>query len=161
MIAWMKAGPVELKPGTTTITFKMHSSVSHHGGLDCFCFTKKPFTPSGSRKPGEKLGLAEPGTWAFEPEEDEFSPAALLDLRSLNEKAAGESGFVQSTPAGDFALGNGQSVRFWSWRNDALRLAPLKIEIKAVQAHRVCLRPRPIHVRKELLVACVFGIVKG
>ena len=114
MIAWMKAGPVELKPGTATITFKMHSSVSHHGGLDCFCFTKKPFTPSGARKPGEKLGLAEPGTWAFEPEEDEFSPGALLDLRSLNEKAAGESGFVQRTPAGDFALGNGQSVRFWA-----------------------------------------------
>jgi hypothetical protein len=113
-IAWMKAGPVELKPGTVTITFKMHSGVSHHGGLDCFCFTTKAFSPSGARKPGEKLGLAEPGTWAFEPDEDEFSPGALLDLRSLNEKVAGESGFVQRTPAGDFALGNGQPVRFWA-----------------------------------------------
>jgi hypothetical protein len=113
-VAWMKAGPVELKAGTTTISFKMHSGNQHHGGLDCFCLTMKPFSPNGSRKPGEKLALAEPGTWAFEPDDDEFSPKALFDLRSLNEKQAGETGFVQRTPAGDFALGNGQPVRFWA-----------------------------------------------
>jgi len=113
-IAWMKAGPVELKPGTASISFKMHSGSNHHGGLDCFFLTTKPFTPSGSRKPGEKLGLADPGTWAFEPDEDDFNPKALLDLRPLNERVAGESGFVKSTPAGDFALGNGAPVRFWA-----------------------------------------------
>lgn len=113
-VAWFKVGAVELKPGTATVSFKMHSGNNHHGGLDCFCFTTKSFSPSGARKPGEKLGLAEPGTWAFEPDEDEFSPKALLDLRSLNEKAAGETGFVQRTPSGDFALGNGQPVRFWA-----------------------------------------------
>jgi hypothetical protein len=113
-VAWMKAGPVELKEGTSTISFKMHSGSNHHGGLDCFCLTTKTFTPNGSRKPGEKLGLADPGTWAFEPDEDEFSPKALLDLRSLNEKIAGESGFVRATPSGDFVLGNGQPVRFWA-----------------------------------------------
>ncbi|HVR83863.1 MAG TPA: hypothetical protein VMU54_06085, partial [Planctomycetota bacterium] len=113
-VAWMKVGPVELKPGTAIISFKMHSGPNHHGGLDCFCLTLKPFTPSGSRKPGEKLGLAGPGTWAFEPDEDEFSPKALLDLRSLNERVAGESGFIKSTPSGDFALGNGAPVRFWA-----------------------------------------------
>ncbi|HLY08794.1 MAG TPA: hypothetical protein VKW04_05725 [Planctomycetota bacterium] len=113
-VAWMKAGAVTLQPGTTTISFKMHSGNNHHGGLDCFCLTTKPFTPNGSRKPGTTLGLAEPGTWAFEPEEDEFSPKALLDLRSLNEKVAGESGFVKATPSGDFVLGGGQPVRFWA-----------------------------------------------
>jgi hypothetical protein len=113
-LAWMKVGPVELKSGTTTISFKMHSGPGHHGGLDCFCFTTKAFTPSGSRKPGEKLGLADPGTWAFEPDEDDFSPKALLDLRSLNEKVAGESGYVRTTPSGDFVLGSGQPVRFWA-----------------------------------------------
>jgi hypothetical protein len=113
-VSWMKAGPLELQPGTTTIAFKMHSGNSHHGGLDCFCLTTKPFTPNGARKPGAKLGLAEPGTWAFEPDEDEYSPKALLDLRGLNEKLAGETGFVQRTPGGDFALGNGRLVRFWA-----------------------------------------------
>lgn len=113
-LAWMKVGPVELKPGTATFSFKMHSGNNHHGGIDCFLLTTKPFSPNGARKPGEKLGLADPGTWAFEPDDDEFSPKALFDLRSLNEKVAGESGFVQRTPAGDFALGNGQPVRFWA-----------------------------------------------
>ena len=113
-IAWMNAGPVELQPGTVTITFKMHSGNMHHGGIDCFCLTTKPFTPNGARRPGQKLGLADPGTWAFEPDEDEFSPQALLDLRNLNEKQAGESGWVQRTPDGDFALGDGRPVRFWA-----------------------------------------------
>ena len=113
-VAWMKVGPVELKEGPATISFKMHSGNSHHGGLDCFMLTTKSFTPSGARRPGQKLGLADPGTWAFEPDDDEFSPKALLDLRGLNEKVAGETGFVQRTPSGDFALGNGQPVRFWA-----------------------------------------------
>lgn len=113
-VAWMKAGPVELKPGTVTISFKMHSANQHHGGIDCFCLTTKSFSPNGARKPGQKLGLAEPGTWAFEPDEDEFSPKALLDLRNLNEKVAGEKGWVQRTPDGDFALGDGKPVRFWA-----------------------------------------------
>lgn len=113
-VAWVKVGAIDLRPGNASISFKMHSGTSHHGGLDCFCLTTKPFTPNGARRPGEKLGLAEPGTWAFEPDDDEFSPKALLDLRSLNEKTAGESGFVQRTPGGDFLLGNGQPVRFWA-----------------------------------------------
>ncbi|HZT41206.1 MAG TPA: hypothetical protein VFA07_03410 [Chthonomonadaceae bacterium] len=55
------------------------------------------------------------GTWAFDPPKDSFGTNALLDLRSLNEKTAGESGFVKRTPDGrDFALGNGQPVRFWA-----------------------------------------------
>src|SRR4051794_33841214 len=63
---------------------------------------------------GTATGQQEEGTWAFAPPRDSFSPNALLDLRSLNEKTAGESGFVQRTPEGDFALGNGKPVRFWA-----------------------------------------------
>src|ERR1051326_2866708 len=59
-------------------------------------------------------GQQEEGKWAFAPGRDSFSPNALLDLRSLNEKTAGESGFVQRTAEGDFALGNGKPVRFWA-----------------------------------------------
>ena len=54
----------------------------------------------------------DPGAWAFQPARDEFRPDALLDLRSLNEKQAGESGFVKVDAAGDFLLGNGAPVRF-------------------------------------------------
>ncbi len=53
--------------------------------------------------------------WAFEPPRDEFSPESLLDLRYLNEKVAGESGYVTLSKDGnDFVLGNGKPARFWA-----------------------------------------------
>ncbi|HET6386187.1 MAG TPA: hypothetical protein VFJ58_22580 [Armatimonadota bacterium] len=63
----------------------------------------------------QSAGQAANGTWAFAPAPDTFSPGALLDLRSMNERVAGESGFVKRTPDGnDFELGNGKPVRFWA-----------------------------------------------
>ncbi|MCE0498614.1 MAG: hypothetical protein LV481_11780 [Methylacidiphilales bacterium] len=111
-IAWIKVGSVNLQAGQNTIAFKFHSANNNHGSLDCFLFTQAPFTPNGKLKPGQKLGTDEPGWWAFEPGPETFSKDALLDLRSLNEDEAGQSGFIQAD--GDcFKLGNGQSVRFW------------------------------------------------
>src|SRR5262249_17062219 len=124
------------------ISFKMHSGNHHHGAIDCFCLTTKTFTPNGARKPGQKLGLADPGTWAFEPDDDEFSPQALLDLRSLNEKVAGETGFVQRTPSGDFALGNGQPVRFWAVNSNG---GPSP-EIETIRRHARFLAKRGVNM---------------
>jgi hypothetical protein len=62
----------------------------------------------------------EDGRWAFQPPKDEFSPEALLDLRGLNEKVAGESGFVKRSPDGDgFVSGSGKPIRFWAVNDDA------------------------------------------
>ncbi|HEX3718636.1 MAG TPA: hypothetical protein VH595_11770 [Verrucomicrobiae bacterium] len=59
------------------------------------------------------------GRWAFQPSPDKFSPDALLDLRGLNEKVAGEHGFVtRSKDRNDFAFSDGTPVRFWAV-NDA------------------------------------------
>ncbi|HEY0009091.1 MAG TPA: hypothetical protein VGB55_10245, partial [Tepidisphaeraceae bacterium] len=53
-------------------------------------------------------------SWEFTPPVDRFERDVELDLRSLNEKIAGESGYVRRTADGrDFLLGNGQPVRFW------------------------------------------------
>jgi hypothetical protein len=60
-------------------------------------------------------------TWAFQPARDQFRPDALLDLRALNEKQAGESGFVKVDANGDFVLGNGDPVRFWAVNTNAGR----------------------------------------
>ena len=52
--------------------------------------------------------------WPFAYAADSFTNNALLDLRYLNEPAAGQSGFVKLTPDGNhFALGNGTPARFW------------------------------------------------
>lgn len=67
---------------------------------------------SASAQPQAQAWTPE-NTWAFNPAPDSFSPNALLDLRSLNEKTAGESGFVKVGPEGGFELGNGKPVRFW------------------------------------------------
>ncbi|RFO96225.1 hypothetical protein DIC66_14610 [Rhodoferax lacus] len=53
-------------------------------------------------------------TWAFSPPRDSFSADSLLDLRYLNEKLAGESGFVRSNPQGDLVLGDGKPLRLWA-----------------------------------------------
>jgi hypothetical protein len=117
-IAWIKVGSVNLRAGENTIAFRFHSANNNHGSLDCFLFTQASFTPNGKLKPGQKLGTDEPGWWAFEPGPENFSHEALLDLRSLNEAEAGQSGFVQAN--GDsFRLGNGQPVRFWAVNTSA------------------------------------------
>jgi hypothetical protein len=53
-------------------------------------------------------------TWPFNPAEDKFSEDALLDLRSMNERVAGETGLVQLSADGmSFVRGDGQVIRFW------------------------------------------------
>ena len=54
------------------------------------------------------------GTWPFLTSRDTFRADAPLDLRRLNERVAGESGFVHMDPDGEsFVLGNGSPIRFW------------------------------------------------
>ena len=58
-------------------------------------------------------------TWPFAHPADPFTDKAVLDLRYLNEKEAGESGFLKRTPDGNgFALGNGKPVRLWAVGSD-------------------------------------------
>ena len=54
------------------------------------------------------------GTWRFLPQRDAFRSDAYFDFRSLNEKVAGQSGFVRLAPDGEsFVLGDGTPARFW------------------------------------------------
>jgi hypothetical protein len=105
---------VPLRKGANRVSFKLRSANQHHGAIDCFLFTTGSFRPRGAERPGHKLGLAEKGMWAFEPDPDAFDAKAVLDLRGLNETTAGESGWVRRTPDGGFALGDGKPVRFWA-----------------------------------------------
>ncbi len=75
--------------------------------------------------PGQRAEPIGTGTWPFTYPADTSRPGALLDLRFLNEKIAGETGFVKLSPDGSgFALGSGQPVRFWSVGSDIYRKSP-------------------------------------
>ena len=65
-------------------------------------------------KAGPGKALPEQETWAFDPPRDEFSPEARFDLRSLNEKVAGQSGFrvrQQNSAGSGQPLPRGAQVR--------------------------------------------------
>ncbi|CAM5793190.1 hypothetical protein [Rhizobacter fulvus] len=64
------------------------------------------------------LRAQDAGTWEFDPPADTFDPAALLDLRRLNEPLAGATGFVRVGPDGSFVRGDGQPIRFWAVNTD-------------------------------------------
>jgi hypothetical protein len=65
------------------------------------------------------------GTWAFDYPSHPGSTRPLLDLRHLNEKEAGQSGFVRLTPDGNgFALGDGTPARFWAVGSEIYRNSP-------------------------------------
>ncbi len=114
-VAWIKAGALQLREGSNVLEVRFESSNNRHGGLDCLVLSRTPFFPQGSRKPGQKLGLADPGMWAFEPDRDSFSSEALLDLSELNEKPAGRNGRVRRSADGaDFVDGAGKPLRFWA-----------------------------------------------
>ena len=54
-------------------------------------------------------------TWPFNPGEDHYLASALLDLRGMNEKVAGENGFVKLSADGmSFVRGDGAPIRFWA-----------------------------------------------
>ena len=112
-LAWLNGGKAMLKAGTVNLSIKFDSTSNHHGALDCFVLAAKPFAPNGKTKPGAKLGGAEPGWWAFEPNQDELGAEALLNLRGLNEKRAGQSGPLKAQ-GDDITLGDGTPARFWA-----------------------------------------------
>lgn len=66
--------------------------------------------------------------WDFVYPGDKFTADALLDLRSLNEKTAGETGFVRLSSDGEsFVRGDGKPIRFWAVTSDVYRKTPAEM----------------------------------
>ncbi len=119
---WIYLGPVPLDAGKHTLRIELEGPTGG-GAIDCFLLVDGPFMPRGKLKPGEKSGQAMPGYFAWEPDADPLSDACPIDLRYLNEKQAGQSGFVHRD-GNSFALGDGQHVRFWMVQGDSLKDMP-------------------------------------
>lgn len=116
-LAWIKVGDVTLKQGANTLRFRMTSANNHHGMLDCFVLSTAAFQPDGILKPGETAKAATASAdkewFAFNPPPDSFADSAI-DLRWLNEKFAGEHGFIAAKGDEFVHSGNQQPVRFWA-----------------------------------------------
>jgi hypothetical protein len=118
-IAWCKVGKVALRAGENTIKFRMTSANNNHGYLDCFVFSAEPFQPRGIVKPDQlaadaaRLAEENKGWFLFDPKPDNFGESPI-DLRFLNEKFAGEHGFIAARDGRFVHSGNGEPVRFWA-----------------------------------------------
>ena len=120
---WYNAGALHLTADSHTIEFLLGGQVTGKGrfaALDCFVLTTGTFTPNSKYKPGEPapvptLDIPADKAWDFTPAADTFSPTAVLDLRYLNEKNAGDHGFIKLSADGNsFVRGDGQPIRFWA-----------------------------------------------
>ena len=114
-VNWVSLGTVRLAKGRHAFEIELTAPAGAEttACFDCFALSSVPFRPNGRLKPGQRLGRAEEGFFAYEPAADRFAADSLFDLRYLNEKVAGESGFLRRD-GNDIVLGNGKPVRFWA-----------------------------------------------
>ena len=131
-VAWHDAGTVDLSGGNHTIAFLLGGTTAkdRYAGIDCFLLTTGAFTPHGKFKPDEQppppITFHPGNTWDLNSDSDALDPTALLDLRYLNEKSAGEHGFVRLSADGNgFVRGDGTPLRFWCMAGAAKSEQPL------------------------------------
>lgn len=143
-VNWVLLGAVDLPMGPNKLEIEGQSDATAMA-FDCFLLTQKSFAPRGKLKPGEGYNVNEPGWFAWEPERDTGGEKAL-DLRFLNQKRAGDDGFVVRR-GDEFAFEKtGEPVRFWGVGANAAtndkegvkRLAKLlaSLGVNAVRTHR-------------------------
>ena len=153
-MTWFDLDSLTLTAGKHTLRFSLGGqtpNTKRFAAIDCFVLTAGDFAPNFQYKPGETpkdlIGDKPEATWAFDPERDEFSPTALLDLTFLNEKVAGEHGFITVSKDGnDFARGDGQSIRFWGGCDYAQRLANRKNDQEPLEHHARFLAKRGVNI---------------
>ncbi|HEX3698261.1 MAG TPA: hypothetical protein VH374_23015 [Polyangia bacterium] len=103
---------MSLKRGKHTLRIELLESKGA-SAFDCFLLTSVGFVPRGKLKPGEKVGVAPDGWFPFEPDLDPFG-VSPLDLRWMNEKRAGDGGFIKVKGESFIHEKTGQPVRFWA-----------------------------------------------
>jgi hypothetical protein len=118
-LAWSEVGKFPLQAGANTLRFVTDSANNNHGAIDCFVFTNEPFVPNGAFKPDQlaeqmkKVAAENQGWVSWNPAPDDFKPSPI-DLRFLNEKFAGENGFIQVRGEQFVHQKGNKPVRFWA-----------------------------------------------
>jgi hypothetical protein len=107
---WTNAGTVQLEAGRNR--FRIESTANDGPiAFDCFLITNGPFAARGLAKPDERLTSNESGWFAWDPPADAAN--SPIDLRSLNEKVAGENGRILARGGRFVHETTGKPVRFW------------------------------------------------
>lgn len=129
-LAWVKGPEVELAQGEHRLKIAIQPGAEKKGwgAVDCFVLARQgfEFRPRMFYKPDEKVQAASEidpaNTWAFPLTRDPFAESPI-DLRYLNEKEAGEHGFIRLSKDGNHLLrGDGEPIRFWSGTDYAWRI---------------------------------------
>jgi len=112
VVNWVDLGWVKLHAGARTLRIEL-SEATETVAFDCFLLTTGPFVARGKLRPGETYEVAPKGWFTFDPDFDSFGGTAL-DLRGLNERFAGEGGFIQARGDSFVHEKTAQPVRFWA-----------------------------------------------
>jgi len=108
---WIYAGQVRLTAGKHRLRIEQ-TGKEGAAAYDCFLLINRLWIPKGKLKPNERAQVNVAGWSPFDPDSDNFAPSPI-DLRPLNEKFAGEKGFI--TVKGDQFIYSktGEPIRFW------------------------------------------------
>ncbi len=161
-LAWVNVADYELGAGKHTLRIQLKPNPKDGkswGAVDCYVLAGEglEFRPRMFYKPGEKVETAPEldavNAWPFPAKRDSFAETPI-DLRPLNEKVAGEHGFIRMSEDGEgFVRGDGEPIRFWSgsdysWRipfdDDNLLVSPK--EAAEVDHHARWLAKRGINM---------------
>ena len=111
-VGWVQLANRPLDQGRHTLLVKLHSENQNHGAIDAIFLNNEGLVPVGKGNPAVEGEKHAEGFFPWSPGLDPLDGSSPIDLRRLNEEAAGQNGFV--TRADErFELGDGTPVRFW------------------------------------------------
>jgi hypothetical protein len=111
VVNWVHLGQATLGAGSHRFRVEL-SSEAGPSAFDAFLLTDEPFLPRGKRLPGAAKTPAPDGFFSFEPDIDRFE-ASPMDWRGMNERSAGDGGFVRARGEALVHSDTNEPVRFW------------------------------------------------
>lgn len=118
--SWVCIGKVKLDAGEHALSVRLATKPGQQRAqqhFDCFVFSRTPFVPAGSRKPGDTAlphpladGIATADWWPFQPHHPE-GETPVLDFSELLEPI-GKHGPLEAR-GDDLAFADGTPVRLW------------------------------------------------
>lgn len=109
---WIYAGRVHLTAGEHRFRLEL-TAKEGAACFDCFLLISRFWMPMGKLKPNQAPPpMEEPQWFAFTPSLDDFK-SSPIDLRPLNEKFAGEKGFIRVKNGSFIHSKTGEVIRFW------------------------------------------------